>query len=1079
MLASKSNARITISQQLGYICPECRIRLRRRLAAQRPSILAASRQSPDFTGDQHKQSAQRRYFSTNGELRSLEQVTHHTDLPLPSGTSSAPKPNAKGIGLGNSIIRDHLRAWSIQNEKDKLKRAEAGFQGPGRLTALPDSLFIEETRFDDDHRDLDPELSQYEDELEGAAIYNFNVGDLLYLEPRNVRFRAQLAVFLGISGSQAQFFLADGRWLVEKPSNLTSPILPQFASAEEVQPIQKHLPIKPVERKVENLDIKASEPFADDVPYVDAAPLVQRLADFTEEMLSFRREHIQLLDSLYERIADDEHYTSLSFDGLLAKLLGAGESKEISQAARMMVYLSVKKEPAFIQPVGARIIDSGKFIITPKRLAATFTQVCGWARQYQESAAQAAQGKDVTKILERNPLLAFIDKARRLILKSRALRSPTTTGSLGPSSVQSIVDSKVATMPTGETFSEHDKMFLEFLWDTYIRQPDSKIRTRHHSIGSLILRAIGAYPKLRLERKIGSLLLQELGVLSPWAETIDQNVTLQIPGRRGCHELDALCRESDKLCEEIGLNEAPNDRLLHDSMASLRQDFGEIPAFCVDKTSTAVRDDAYSLEPNDDVPGTYWIHVHISHPSAFFDPEHAFSKRARALCQSLYHVNFTHPMFPWGLAEALSIKDNGPALTISTLLTEDGDVKDIKIWPTRLQNVVVLEPEGVDVTLGAPLEEKAYLIVGNDEGHIVPSGIEVSAEAIEKAQRHRPVLEKLYSLLLARNEARRRDVPEYANWWIGQPSCQSLVSYVEDYDPDRLFQSYHYYGDPAIKCFADRFPKHTRLAESTDEYSLTNMAMNLAGESAAKWLGDRNIPAIFSGALTHPGFPISKLNSMGRYDPKFLPLSTFSSSPVPNVFLCATAYSRISSPLRRFSDLLSHWQVDAYLRAEAAGLVTQKADASTIELPFTKEMVDEYISVDTARLRETPRVISKVPPKDWSMRALFRAFHFKEAELPEKWDLRVSTTSMKMTTPDDSRLRGFLLPFGFFAKVLTSKEGWETDSWLGAYLPVKIELVDLDTMCVSCCAIGPPRNTFNFTDPIRIAPRPVKPSQKN
>lgn len=970
---------------------------------------------------------------------------------------------------GQSVVRDHLRAWSIQNEKRKAERAEAGFVGPSRVTTLPNSLFIEEARFNDEATEEDETLEEFEDSVEGRQAVNLYPGDLIYHRPRGVKSREQLAIYMGEAGVQNQFFLADGRWLAETTQRASSPIVRGFASAEEIRPIQKHLPVKPLEKQPRDLDIATSFSFAGDVPHHDSAHMMVRLRDFMDEMSAFRRENLRALDFVHERLAHNDYYTCLPFEDVVHRLLNM-KYAELSPAARMVTFMTLRSSATSIQSVTPKAGEAPLFVFTPKNLVKRFEQVCQWARDYQECAAQAALGKDVTKALEHNPLSSFIEKARRLILKSRALRSPTTTGSLGPSSVQLIENGRIVTRETGESFSEEDKMLLEFLWDCYIRTPVPEFRTRYHSIGSLILRAIGAYPKLRLERKIGSLLLQELGVLPPWSDPSDHDVSIQIPGRKGAHEVDLLFAESDRVAKAMGLEEKSDLDLLEDSMASLRRDMGDMPVFCVDEETTQIRDDGYSLEPNSTAPGTYWVHSHVAHPSAFINPDHIFAKRARSIGQSLYH-DVVVPMFPWGFSRAVSLKAGSPALTISTLLTEDGEVKDIKVEPTRLQNVIDLDPAAVDAVLGRAAEEKAYMIVGSGEEATLPSGSSVREETLQNARQHQAALRKLRDLMLARSEARRRAVPEYANWHITQNDVDTKTRYVEEYYPERLYRSYHYLGDPLIKCVAPRTFEPVRLGQVEHVANLTSLVMTLAAESAAKWFGDRRIPAFFTGSLTQPGFPMSKLNSMDIQEAKRPPLGTYSSTPVPHVFLNTRSYLRITSPIRRFTDTLAHWQADAYLRAEAKGLVQPGADATKLGLPYSKGAVDEYISTDAEKLRSLPYKVMRSPKINWALRALFRAFHFKEAELPGVWDLKVLTLHSVPATGEDTGLRGQLLPFQLPTRLLESAEGWEKRAKRNSFLPVKIELVDLDEMWVSCRAVGPPSETYNFTDPIKIVPK--------
>ncbi|KAK4943372.1 3'-5' RNA exonuclease complex component [Elasticomyces elasticus] len=1043
-----------------YVCPACHRHLRRQFAT------LLQRKNDSTTGTIRGDAARARCIPSNsarslsltGKLRSQAQTSQSptTSVAPPDSIPEPPGPTYKQKPTENSVIRDHLRAWSLQNQRNQAENAEARYNSPARLSTLPQSLFIEETPYDE--REPEEELDEYGG-AEGAW------GDLFYIRSKMVKGRPQFGVYLGMVGFQSQILLEDGRWVMEDKVNIeVCPVFRGFASEAEVQSITKHLPVKPLEMTKDGLAIKVIRHFADDVPHGAAADLKQRIEKLRDDINEFRRENLPILDTIYEQIAQDDKYVFVLYDDIFRKLFGLGQDR-LPYAAQVAVFLALDKQFDTIQPV-VRLRDAEAFTFLPRRLVKGNEKVCGWARQYQESAAEAALGKNVSQDLERNPLTAFVDKARRLILKSRALRSPTTTGTLGPSSIQSISNDKIATKETGIDFSEQDKVILEFLWDCYVREPWPMLKNRNHSIGSLILRAIGAYPKLRLERKIGSLLLQEMGVLAPWASSAYQHIGFQIPEARAASEVDDICAESDRVCDELGLTENPHHGLLEDSMASLRQDLGDMPVFCVDGGSTQIRDDGYSLEADNDHPGTYWIHVHVAHPSAFIGPDHIFSKRAERLGQTLYGPRY-YPMFPEGFAQAMSLRAGAPSLTVSTLMTENGEVKDIKIRPTMIRNVINLEPAAVAAVLGQSQPEMAHLIVGQKAGTTIDLEKPVPEAQLEAARKHQQTFQKLHKLLLARSRARRSEIPEYASFPLTIYPASVHVDHVEqDNDPNRLFRSYHYLGDPAIKYSSLRQEKTFLISERENDDTLTGMNMVLASESAGKWVAARGIPACFQGALTQPGYPLSVLNKMAQHELKRFPLQQNSSEPLPHVYLDSTAYLRCTSPIRRCTDVLAHWQVDAYLRAEAQNLISPGMRADSIELPFTKEMMDNYIIQQEFRQRRGVLEVESTDRRTWLLRALFRAFHFKEAPLPETWDLRIQKRSETILRDGDTGLTGRLLPFDAPARLLETPEGWEKSATHASYVPVKIELVDVAQRSVFCKAVGPPSVKANFTDPI-------------
>jgi hypothetical protein len=101
-------------------------------------------------------------------------------------------------------------------------------------------------------------------------------------------------------------------------------------------------------------------------------------------------------------------------------------------------------------------------------------------------------------------------------------------------------------------------------------------------------------------------------------------------------------------------------------------------------------------------------------------------------------------------------------------------------------------------------------------------------------------------------------------------------------------------------------------------------------------------------------------------------------------------YNKVTSPLRRFSDLLVHWQIEAALLEEkkrGASLVGNTGDSF---LPFSRARLDRLLPMQ--RLREgQARLLSRGAGADqWILQALVRAWRFGEAPLPPTFRLRVA-----------------------------------------------------------------------------------------
>ncbi|KAK5276742.1 3'-5' RNA exonuclease complex component [Exophiala xenobiotica] len=180
---------------------------------------------------------------------------------------------------------------------------------------------------------------------------------------------------------------------------------------------------------------------------------------------------------------------------------------------------------------------------------------------------------------------------------------------------------------------------------------------------------------------------------------------------------------------------------------------------------------------------------------------------------------------------------------------------------------------------------------------------------------------------------------------------------------------------------------------------------------------------------------------------------------------------QFTSPIRRFRDLLAQWQANSYLRAVADGLIKPGDDAGKIQLSLSRQMVEQFILEEENFRRVRPMIKGD---HHWAFRALFRAFHFKEAQLPETWDVMiVRRVQPGQRHEDDTGVRGWLRPFNLSVRLLKSPEGWEKSARPSSYMPVKLELVDLALGVVFCRPVGGPSDTPHHNGPFQIVPKAV------
>jgi hypothetical protein len=972
-------------------------------------------------------------------------------------------------GNRHSLIRKQLRSWSEQQARRQAEQSASGGRTVGAQNdqKLTNSLFLGKNY-------------SYEEDEEGELVdedvfhdkkYNLEPGDAIELLSvvKGGSKNTILSIYIRPLGTQDLFLGEDGRWIAVSEVRPKSLPIYGFVDPAMLECLNPFLPEKALNRPSENHGMIEDISTFGEIPSDIVAPFTKQLANLREEVLGFRREHISVMERVHELLAHEDRFVVKTIDDVSKELFGKPFS-QLSRGGHIAFFHALELDPLGCQ-ICKRSDNSFRLILTPKRLVRKFEDVRAWTREYQEVAAKAALGKDVSSSLVHNPLKAFIDKARRIIIRSRKIRSPTTVGNLGPSTLQKsgLPDGEgiIAISETGETFDESDQMIIEFIWNTYLRTPRVMFNSAAQSIASQILRAIGAYPSLRLEQKTARLLLQELGVLAPWSEIADDDVVLPIPGRRNGYEANQLYQQSEQLVRELNIHSRPRVLPMADSMAHLRRESKATEiVYCIDRSSSEILDDAFSIEECDDIPGAHWLHVHITHPSAFIERDHLFAKRAAHFSSSLYTSRQSYPMFPHDLAVVLSLKPDSPCLTLSTLILSTGEVKEVKMTPGKIKEMVKLHPNAVDKVLGRRDPEMASLTIGGRHDET----FEVSEYRVARAAQHLDVLNKAQQICKARLERRLMEVPEPLDMVYTDRNFDVWVSFAEDTNKFDRSQSRHFIGDPIIHVTSARHAKSDTASRRYLVDSLVTQLMSVASEMAGLWCRQREIPAIYQGSLTKPGFPPSKLSSLERHEKRVEPRHQLSSTPLPHVLINCNQYMRFTSPLRRYSDLIGLWQIDAYLRQEGKSPTRIIGYDNTEELPFSKVQLVEYIAENAQTMKDLDRLMIR-SKRHWTYQAFFRAFHFKEATLPEVWDLLIERSS-NFTGPtkvDDSGLRGRLIPFSINElRVLKSEEGYEKTAMVGQYLPVKIELVDVELPTIFVKAVGHPSDKPTTTQPIKI-----------
>ncbi|KAK5945128.1 3'-5' RNA exonuclease complex component [Knufia obscura] len=982
---------------------------------------------------------------------------------------------------GAGGVRDYLKQWSNNYQREQKDNAPSEVTPLGRRTLLPNSLFVtdkvvdkatpiaeDEEVFDDQH-EQDGDVSTMQ--------YTLLPGDAFFMQVTGLKM--QFALYLGHVGAQAQYLLADGRWYVSVRTLFNAHIVHNLATEHEMAKIRVHTPAKPVEVSEAESGGQAFASVFGEVPFEVSSPVLSRFAILHEEGEDFRREHARALEQLYDKAASEREFRHMSVHELVRQYLGV-EFDLLNEGSKIVLMDKLREDPRFSI---AQTRAEFSVQTLPKHMARGASEVTSWARAYQDAAARAASGKDVSQDLKNNPLTNFISKARRIITQSRKIRSPTAEGDLGPTR-QSVVppDGGIVRKPTGESFDDNEKKIVQFLYSTYCLRPfllDSSNKG-NESICSMILRAIGAYPKYNLNADIGTLFLKELGCVDPWAPGYDSHAAIPLTWL-GLNEAARIAAEK-QLAAVATLKYEPGNKQppFPDTMAHLRRDWGDMEVFCVDDRTTHVVDDAISVEASDEFPGHHWIHVHIAHPSAFIPVDHPLLEKAYLMGSTAYTRFKVEQILPFAITETLSVQPNGPVITTSTLLAPDGSVKDIQVAPGTVRNVIHINKQLLDaqIDLGHRVANEYIVSHGRpwrntykDPAVEQPGFNDYNSQQKSLIATHLDKFKLISDLVSARWDARKRENPAHLRMLqVSKAGGDVFVHLPADTDLsyERIFRSEHCYGDPAIRVRATKITVDATYDEQPKKYHPVAGCMLLAAESLGAWARPRQIPALYRYQAPRPGYDLNRLNNLGQHEGYLGLLNGDSVSPAPYLMLNMAQMLPSSSPLRNTKDLINQYQIDAYLKAEAAAASTSAGiNDIQVSYPWDKQGLMHYLNNVRDKVVTMANTVSD---RHWKTMALYRAFHYGEAQLPEILDVQIGNTMRvgKQNAYVPASLAAFDLP----ADLTPSDQGWEKQAKFRQFLPVKIQSVDLANGFVHCIAVGPPTDEPRIKDLVYPELRP-------
>ncbi|GAB1311124.1 3'-5' RNA exonuclease complex component [Madurella fahalii] len=887
-------------------------------------------------------------------------------------------------------IREQLRQWEAENPSPTRIGLADDTPGSGIFNSMSRVRSERSFKLDLFSEDDDATVHTHFDGVDvvdlGLNSQVLDAGDLVEVSSGQLRIRL-LAICLGKYNGHDHFYTNTGKWFTSRNFRSGFVIKRFIDDPAELQAVIDAIPsVSPsstVLNELQDLNIGPSRDLA--------ASLIRKMYAFQSAARLIHQTYVERLSRAHTRLGDDEKLMSLReiADLLLPASLKRNGTSFPPEALYAVYSVIYQDDIAFeILQRGARHHESYLVFVQSAFERTNVYQVEHLVRNFWEHRC----GRGDTSAPQARAFGMFLDHARNVIDQAREDRSWSPHGMTGPSRRARRVDSEPFAIQT-HPWSETSLMIIRFMqhWAASGGFPAS---SRCHWIGASILRALGRYENAMLDNTTGWTFLQEIGWIPPW--DVSARHYLRLP--------------EAKLDRHPGVSpdqaDAPAITLEPDQLAHLRQDFARSTVYCIDSADTLDVDDGISLEEAGD--GEYWVHIHVADPASRIRPGSAWAEQAGVRCQTSYLTGFYQRMFDHDdIREAFSLGPNQPTLTFSARVTDEGRLVDYKVTPGSLRDVVYITPGDVSSVCGdgdssSDLPYQVLEVGTRPAAATATTETRKMAKPYELSRRQRDELKTLSRLAKALQRARIDNgaVPAFPPRAAARVSLDGVVPMTTTEG------SVHYRGDPYI-----------RVSYQGQGSALVSSLMQLAGEVAARWCYERSIPIPYRvSLLSAQNADAFRAFTRDVFYPKLLagqtpPAEDFhtlmalvggfdiSSVPAPQVLMGLDLYTKVTSPLRRYPDLLVHWQIEAALleehrRGESLATKTspgqsasekkparaaeKKRDAPSF-LPFDKRYLEESV-FPRMRVRERHGKLldNNIGNNQWILQALVRAWRFGE-----------------------------------------------------------------------------------------------------
>ncbi|KAI1082826.1 RNB-domain-containing protein [Whalleya microplaca] len=865
-------------------------------------------------------------------------------------------------------IRERLRKWD-EEHRDAAKSILTDIAYVGELS----NSFTRPQNVSMAQFDVSSPLfsgDELEDLRSDDAV--LKLGDMVEMSSEGSR-RPMMAICLGRINGYEHFYTSSGKWFTGLGIK-TLFVVKEFAEPAELEAVIAELPSNDTPTEL----INTLRDLGHSPSRSAGASLLRKMLQFSHDSEAVYQANAGTLDAASAFIGDPVKHRYLTLHEIATLLLPESYQNHgnFRPIALYAVHRALMQDEAFFRPLrqaGHR--SSYLFEISPLSEVRVVQNVENMVRKYLENETRRLSGHTV----EASPIHGFITTARSMIDQSRKNRKWTNNGIIGPSA-----SSTTAITPTEQQWSPTDLELLQFmeLWACYQKFPNY---SRLQCLGSTILRALDRYQDAEaLTPSAGWTFLQEVGWIPPW----------EIPARYKVRFPDVEIQRGGGYVRPWSFPGTFDEHLKGDAFKSTRKILKDLTVYCIDAESTTDIDDGVSVERTSN-PSQYWVHVHVADPASSIMAGTPVAQYAELIPQTIYLPGHFERMLPDKLSqERFSLAPNRPTLTFSALVDKDGNVLDQKITPGTLEKVVYMTGEDVASAIEEhrqePIEVGGEISLGPIPRAQPPERVMTRPGDLTKDQKNELALLRELGTAIQAKRLSKGATPFY----LPRPSVEAFFDRVSHGNTDS-FASID--GDPSIRVTYQQ-------SSGTD---LVSHIMQLAGEVAARWCHERGIPipyrtqpyAMRNAALVQQYtrdvfYPLLNEGTRPadhhwRQLRALLGNDAVSTTAGPHFTLGVDMYTKATSPLRRYSDLIVHWQIEAALLEEerrGSSLVGNTYDSF---LPFTRERLDRMLPMLRLREKQASSLSNQDGNEQWILQALVRAWRFGEAELPETFRFTV------------------------------------------------------------------------------------------